>query len=569
MNQKQPNDRKGFADRLCVSFNEWTAQFKGATPEADQEAYRAHCSACGMIHTLPRSPASIHAARALMSELTEHGAPTKTPKMYGVLVGQNAEGQRVVLKAYSGMIEHRRDLDGWVPAPSLPPSLIAEERRAITTLDGLRTQLFDVGQTIQSTKGALTQLAQVYTPQIEDLKRHIKAERADRHRRRAQLKQSGGDVAFELDRLNQDSETLNRSLQRLKDEYRDARHPLELNLGLQMDAQRKLRSRRKEVSRALQTKMHLAFQLTNFRGAHHRPIEAADFQAAPPSGTGECSAPKLLNFAAQHGIRPTGLAEFWWNPDDLESGKAHGTYYGPCAERCQPIMSHLLCGLDEMTPFVPSGSTPQGHLTVVYEDSWVIVINKPAGLLSVPGRRLLTADNVVTRLTAASDGAVQFKTAHRLDMATSGLLLVAKDAGAHQQLSKQFAARSVHKTYLAVLSRRPRLSRGLIELPLGTTRLTRPMTIVDHQHGKPSTTRFHIVRDTHLGPLVQFEPVTGRTHQLRVHASSPEGLSAPILGDSLYGGASHHRLCLHAAQLQFDHPISGERLTFQSDPDFE
>ena len=164
---------------------------------------------------------------------------------------------------------------------------------------------------------------------------------------------------------------------------------------------------------------------------------------------------------------------------------------------------------------------------------------------------------------------VDFKTVHRLDMDTSGLLLVAKTSQAHQNLSKQFAARTVYKAYVAIVTAPPPAEAGLIDIPLGTTRVKRPMTVVDKDNGKPSQTRYTCTGRVPLGYLIRFEPLTGRTHQLRVHASATHGLNAPILGDPLYGDTQHRRMCLHAAELHFNHPIDGTRLTFQSDPDFE
>jgi len=337
-----------------------------------------------------------------------------------------------------------------------------------------------------------------------------------------------------LEQLDQQSQQDGIERRNLKRERDTVLQPLE-QLVEQADIQiRALKKQRKARSQLLQTQMYENYRLINFLGTSATLQQL--MPAGMPTGTGDCCAPKLLHHAAAHHLKPIAMAEFWWGAPSAD--KVPGNFYGACADRCQPLMGFLLSGL------------PATELSILHEDQWLIAVNKPAGLLSVPGRYGDRQDSVLNRLRL--QGKIVFPV-HRLDQETSGVLLLAKDQQTHRSLSQQFQQRQVYKKYEAVLAGAIALTQGIIELPLWGNPQDRPRQKVDWQRGKPSITQFRIMGETESGTRVEFVPVTGRTHQLRVHAV--EGLGVPILGDRLYGCvAGATRLHLHAQELHFEHP---------------
>ncbi len=289
----------------------------------------------------------------------------------------------------------------------------------------------------------------------------------------------------------------------------------------------------------------------------------------PPSGAGECCAPKLLQYALTHGMKPLALAEFWVGAPSRTEIRQEGAFYAPCSGRCVPILKHMLQGLKVTVSgerLAVSGKKPE----VLYEDDYLMVVNKPAGLLSVPGKN--DEPSAETLLHA--------KPVHRLDQDTSGLLVLAKTPEVYKTLQAYFQRRDILKRYEAVLRPNDEMSRlrlndandGVIDLPLLPNPYDRPRQMVDKEHGKPAITRYVIREKRDDGTLfVDFYPLTGRTHQLRVHAAHPEGLNAPIVGDRLYNGDAslnggllngEGRLMLHAAEITFVHPVTLREMHF-------
>ncbi len=296
--------------------------------------------------------------------------------------------------------------------------------------------------------------------------------------------------------------------------------------------------------------MHDNLCLTNFAG---ESLALTDLMPKGiPTGTGECCAPKLLHYAASIGLKPLAMAEFWWG--DSSTDKVQGQFYGACAERCQPLMGFLLSGLP-----MPATIEPL-PLTILYEDEWLIAVNKPPKLLSVPGRYSHRNDSVAGRLGLA--------TVHRLDYETSGILLLARDRITHRNLSIQFQQRKVRKVYEAILTGVVNSESGIINLPLWGDPANRPYQKVDHQHGKPSVTQYKLLTTTNGCDRMEFLPLTGRSHQLRVHSSDKQGLGVPILGDFLYGCTEGERLHLHARELCFEHPQSKQTICLQTETPF-
>lgn len=342
----------------------------------------------------------------------------------------------------------------------------------------------------------------------------------------------------------------------------------------------------KEESRRLQKLLFANYNFVNGKGesknlleifANEKPIVPADewfgkelknervkelkSERIPPSGAGECCAPKLLQYALTHGMKPLALAEFWVGAPSKTEIRQEGAFYAPCSGRCVPILKHMTQGLDDLEILdfrfkIEDFQKPE----ILFEDDYLMVVNKPAGLLSVPGKN--DEPSAETLLHA--------KPVHRLDQDTSGLLVLAKTPEVYKTLQSYFQRRDILKRYEAVLRPNDEMSRlrlndandGVIDLPLLPNPYDRPRQMVDKEHGKPAITRYVIWEKRDDGTLfVDFYPLTGRTHQLRVHAAHPEGLNAPIVGDRLYGQAAN-RLMLHAAEISFLHPVTLREMHF-------
>ena len=326
-----------------------------------------------------------------------------------------------------------------------------------------------------------------------------------------------------------------------------------------------LKEERKQRSIALQQWIFRQFRLLNARGEEQdiNQIFEETFHRNPPAGTGECAAPKLLQHAYSNGLKPIAMAEFWWGDSPKGEIRRHGYYYPACRHKCEPILNFMLQGLEvEPNPLLTS-NTDSTQLETVYEDEYLLVVNKPAGMLSVPGKT--GQASVLTILQERYPDATGPLLVHRLDMDTSGLLLVAKDKETHTLLQKQFEGRSVKKRYVALLDGMPQAkeAKGFIRLPLRPDFENRPLQMVCFEYGKPAVTRYEIIAPNRIA----YYPETGRTHQLRVHSAHRDGMNCPIVGDPLYGQRSD-RMYLHAERLEFRHPHTNQTLRIQKDTPF-
>ena len=360
-------------------------------------------------------------------------------------------------------------------------------------------------------------------------------------------------------------------LSEAKDLNASTNAPLNDNFVTEENTIESLKEERKQRSIALQQWIFRQFRLLNARG-EEKDIEQIFEETAhrnPPAGTGECAAPKLLQYAYQHQLHPLAMAEWWWGDSPKGEIRRHGHYYPSCRHKCEPILKHMLQGLDvEPNPLLVS-NTDATQLQTVYEDDYLLVVNKPAGMLSVPGKT--GQASVLTILQERYPDATGPILVHRLDMDTSGLLLAAKDKDIHAQLQAQFEGRTVKKRYIALLEGVPqdKEPKGFIRLPLRPDFDNRPYQLVDFEYGKAAVTRYEMFQDlahpewenTHKEPQprtrIAYYPETGRTHQLRVHSAHPDGMNCPIVGDPLYGQPAD-RLYLHAEYLEFRHPVTGK-----------
>lgn len=325
-----------------------------------------------------------------------------------------------------------------------------------------------------------------------------------------------------------------------------------------------LKEERKNRSIALQLWIFQQFKMRNALGEEQDLNDIFTHYAHrnPPAGAGECAAPKLLQYAYLHGCHPLAMAEFWWGNSPKGEIRHHGHYYPSCRHKCEPILRFMLQGLSvEPNPLLTS-VTDASLVTTIYEDDYIIVVNKPAGMLSVPGKT--GQASVLSILQERYPDATGPLLVHRLDMDTSGLLLAAKDKDTHALLQQQFESRSVKKRYIALLEGIPQVApKGFIRLPLRPDFDNRPLQMVDDEWGKPAVTRYEILDSTDTHTRVAFYPETGRTHQLRVHAAHPDGLNCPIVGDPLYGQAADF-MHLHAESLEFRHPHTFQRIKLTS-----
>ena len=336
----------------------------------------------------------------------------------------------------------------------------------------------------------------------------------------------------------------------------------------------RLKEERKQRSIALQEWIFRQFRLRNALGEEEDifSIFKRTAHRNPPAGTGECAAPKLLQYAYLHGFQPLAMAEFWWGNSPKGEIRRHGHYYPSCRQKCEPILGFMLQGLDvEPNPLLTS-VTDATLLETVYEDEYLLVVNKPAGMLSVPGKT--GQASVLSILQERYPDATGPLLVHRLDMDTSGLLLAAKDKDIHTLLQKQFEGRSVKKRYVALLDGIPhgKEPKGFIRLPLRPDFDNRPLQMVCFEYGKPAVTRYELLPPSQGGQgglltRIALYPETGRTHQLRVHAAHPDGLDCPIVGDPLYGRPSD-RLYLHAEALEFRHPVTSQRMHITKEAPF-
>jgi tRNA pseudouridine32 synthase/23S rRNA pseudouridine746 synthase len=529
-----------------------------------------------------------------MQDLARSDRYSREGKMYGILLVELPCGERRVLKAFSGLLNGCSEVEGWVPPIPGRDRVSLDEVRTLNELEAIKQELI-----------ALKQLPERH--QYETLRCEFERalqQMSDRHRQRKQQRQekrqsfaelSTADSNFnagergrgkgekfieELERLDEESRRDGIERKQLKRKRDEALGELKEAIAIADIRIRQLKQQRKELSRQLQAQMHAVYSLTNFLGKSQTLREL--MPEGLPTGTGDCCAPKLLHYAATHNLQPLAMAEFWWG--DSSGDKIEGEFYGACTERCQPLMGFLLSGLSLCESLGRTPCAPTPHLSIslstclpkdtpllpiLYEDDWLIAVNKPPGLLSVPGRDRNTQDSVLSRLRLLLPDEMKLIAVHRLDRDTSGILLLARDISTYRHLSQQFERRQVNKVYEAILAGIVTRDRGAIELPLWGDPENRPYQQVNWEYGKPSITRFQVIERQENTTRVEFVPLTGRTHQLRVHSADVRGLGIPILGDNLYGcRANANRLHLHARELCLLHPQLGNMLKLFSQTTF-
>ena len=489
----------------------------------------------------------------------------KQGKMFGVLIVRTQTGDTVYLAAFSGILAGSNVHPFFVPPVYdllQPQGFFKVEEENISAINTRIEELqndADYMDLLRQIKEKTLQSRQELTA----AKAALKAAKEAREKRR----RTGEPDEAELAAMIRESQWGKAELKRLERSWKEQIAPLQTEANAFARQIEELKAERKTRSAALQRKLFEQFRMLNARGEVKDlcTLFEQTVQKVPPAGAGECAAPKLLQYAYLNHLKPIAMAEFWWGNSPKAEIRHHGYYYPACKGKCEPILAHMLQGLEVDENPLQKETHHETPLETVYEDDYLLVVNKPAGMLSVPGKG--EADSVYNRIKTRYPQATGPLVVHRLDMATSGLLLIAKTKETHQNLQAQFKSRCIKKRYIALLDGRTNSEEGIIELPLRLDPLNRPRQVADREHGKPAITRYRVLKYTENKTLVAFYPLTGRTHQLRVHAAHLEGLHCPIVGDELYGRKAE-RLCLHAESLEFTHPVTGETVVVEKKIDF-
>lgn len=515
-------------------------------------------------------PLCLRAATEVQQYLASQSAWAKElqrGKMFGVLVVKSPEGEVGFLAAFSGNLCGTNNLPYFVPPVYdllSPNSFFPEEERKIDEINAVINRLINHPDYL-SHKEKLSQLVRETEIELSAFRQEIREAKRRREERRRQSPSEEEQAA-----MIRESQFQKAELKRRERKAKEAIHNFQQDINRYEDAINRLKEERHRRSVALQMRLFRAFQMRNALGETRDlcDIFRETPQAIPPAGAGECAAPKLLQYAYLNGFEPLAMAEFWWGNSPKGELRRHGHFYPACRGKCLPILTFMLQGLN-VEPDPLTAEAEAEHIPIIiYEDEWLAVVDKPAGMLSVPGKG--EACSVQTWARRQFPSATGPLVVHRLDMATSGLLLIAKNKEIHQNLQAQFKNKTVRKRYIALLDGRPAEHEGFISLPLLPDPLDRPRQVVSHEHGKPAITRYEVLAYDDPRPgitRITFYPQTGRTHQLRVHAAHPEGLNAPILGDALYGKPGA-RLYLHAERLEFIHPATHQSLCIESPAEF-
>lgn len=485
-------------------------------------------------------------------------------KMFGVLIVQTVTGETGFLAAFSGILAGKNLHDYFVPPIydlQQPQGFFRVEEDRITAIN-IRIRQLQTDKDYIACKDRLDDTIRRANRSIEEAKEQLKASQRNR-----EAKRQANPGESELAAMIRESQFQKAELKRLKQQWNERIEALQSEVKAFESIIEKLKTERKNRSAALQQQLFEQFRILNARGETRDlcDIFSETEQKTPPAGAGECAAPKLLQYAYLHHLKPIAMAEFWWGNSPKAEIRRHGYYYPACKTKCEPILNHMLQGLNVEANPLTNNIHCNTELEIIWEDEWLVAVNKPGGMLSVPGK--MDIDSVYQRLVTRYPDASGPMIVHRLDMATSGLLLIAKTKAVHQNLQAQFKNRTVKKRYIALLDGSVPFDEGTIDLPLCPDPQDRPRQIVNEEYGKPAITNYHVLERSPKYTRIAFYPLTGRTHQLRVHAAHPQGLNTPIIGDELYGKKAD-RLYLHAESLKFKHPVTGQTIHLEKKAEF-
>jgi tRNA pseudouridine32 synthase/23S rRNA pseudouridine746 synthase len=483
-------------------------------------------------------------------------------KMFGVLVVEDQCGKLGYIAAFSGKLGNSNHHEGFVPPVYDlldPTGFFRKEEIEVNELTLELIQL-EQNDSYLELKNKVESCRTDFLLWIQREKAFLKAHKKNRQLKRVAANQEDA-VAYSqlIDELKEESIHQQIQFKQQQQVKKFALDQLEESLHLFENQLSELREKRAAMSADIQARIFQSYTFLNVANQQKSLLDIfkdTPFKT-PPAGAGECAAPKLLQYAFLNQLKPIAMAEFWWGMSPDSEVKVHQEFYPACRGKCEPILSHMLKGI-EMDVNPMSINPAEGkELPIIYEDDYLLVVNKPAEFLSVPGKTI--DDSVQTRIQRKYPSATGPLLVHRLDMSTSGIILIAKKKDIHESLQKQFLKRTVGKRYVALLQGYVKSTQGEIQLPLRVDLEDRPRQLVCYEHGKHALTKYEVLERTKGHTRVYFYPHTGRTHQLRVHAAHVSGLNASIIGDDLYGQKSD-RLYLHAEHLSFWHPITKERV---------
>jgi len=485
-------------------------------------------------------------------------------KMFGVLIVRTSNGQTGYLAAFSGNLCGSNSHSFFVPPVYdllKPDGFFKIEEEQISAINHQIGQLQNCDRYLELQQKMERETASSQQA-LSEARKVLKAAKEKREQRRLHRPNENEQAAMIRESQYQKAEF--KRLERYwKEQISEIKTELE-SFSSQIEA---LKAERRNRSAALQQKLFQQFNFLNAKGETKNlcAIFEETVQKTPPAGAGECAAPKLLQYAYLSGLSPIAMAEFWWGESPKTEIRHHGYYYPSCRGKCEPILRHMLQGLNVEPAPTERYSLSQNMPEILFEDQWLLVLHKPEGVLSVPGKS--EEQSIYSLLRARYPEATGPLVVHRLDMATSGLLLAAKTQEVHRHLQAQFENRSIKKRYIALLDGILPEEEGVIDLPICPDYLDRPRQMVNEELGKTAITRYRVMDRKNGQTRIAFFPLTGRTHQLRVHAAHPLGLNCPIVGDELYGRKAE-RLYLHAEYLEFIHPVSGQRMVIEKKAEF-
>lgn len=485
-------------------------------------------------------------------------------KMFGVLIVRTSNGQTGYLAAFSGNLCGSNSHSFFVPPVYdllKPDGFFKIEEEQISAINHQIGQLQNCDRYLELQQKMERETASSQQA-LSEARKVLKAAKEKREQRRLHRPNENEQAAMIRESQYQKAEF--KRLERYwKEQISEIKTELE-SFSSQIEA---LKAERRNRSAALQQKLFQQFNFLNAKGETKNlcAIFEETVQKTPPAGAGECAAPKLLQYAYLSGLSPIAMAEFWWGESPKTEIRHHGYYYPSCRGKCEPILRHMLQGLNVEPAPSERYSLSQNMPEILFEDQWLLVLHKPEGVLSVPGKS--EEQSIYSLLRARYPEATGPLVVHRLDMATSGLLLAAKTQEVHRHLQAQFENRSIKKRYIALLDGILPEEEGVIDLPICPDYLDRPRQMVNEELGKTAITRYQVMDRKNGQTRIAFFPLTGRTHQLRVHAAHPLGLNCPIVGDELYGRKAE-RLYLHAKYLEFIHPVSGQRMVIEKKAEF-
>lgn len=492
-------------------------------------------------------------------------------KMFGVLVVQNSKGQLGYLSAFSGKLANENHHNGFVP----PVFDLLDEKGFFRTGEQVLTAMTSKIEDLEASKElenlykCLEQVRNRTTEELNTFKSKIKAAKKERDKQRAYAQNNLSDSEIKAldEQLRNESIKEQYALKDLKLKCKMSLEKCQNDLDVHLENISSLKEERKAKSSTLQKKIFEQYFFIN-QNKEKKSLQAIfenTKDQKPPAGSGECAAPKLLQYAFENDLKPIAMAEFWWGQSPASEIRIHKHFYPSCRGKCEPILAHMLDGIEmDENPMLLNPAEGK-ELPIVYEDDYLLVINKPSEFLSVPGKNI--EDSVADRMKELYPKATGPMVVHRLDMSTSGLMLIAKYDNIHKHLQSQFIKRTIKKQYVALLDGLVQENDGLIDLPLRVDLEDRPRQLVCYEHGKSAQTKWEVIERRENRTLVRFFPITGRTHQLRVHSAHKLGLNTPILGDDIYGKKAD-RLHLHAQYLEFRHPVTKEIMQIQAEADF-